>query len=194
MKVNELIIGGAEIWIDIQKYEGLYQISNLGRVKSIPRLVGEGTRFKHISKERIIKSHPNKSGYLQVRLCKNGVMSASISIHRLVAIAFVPNPDNLPEVNHKDEDKLNNSPDNLEWCTKAYNTRYGTRTARTSKPILQYTKDGVFVRRFNSVREASRTLNIGSSNIHNSAVNKVKIKDGNKYICKSAGGFIWHYE
>lgn len=183
-----------EVWRDISGYEGLYQVSNYGRIKSLPRLVGKGTRFEHISKERLIKSHINTSGYLQVRLCKDGIMSSSLAVHRLVATAFVPNPTLLPEVNHKDENKINNLPCNLEWCTKAYNTRYGTRTARTSKPVLQYSKDGVFIQRYASVKEASRILNIGSSNIHSCAINKTKIKKGNKYVCRSAGGYIWKYE
>ena len=116
------------------------------------------------------------------------------AIHRLVAIAFIPNNGLLSDVNHKDENKLNNRVENLEWCSKEYNTKYGTRTERTSKPILQYTKDGVFIRRFASVKEASRIMKIGSSNISNCAKNKVLIKDGKEYRCQSAGGYIWKYE
>lgn len=116
-----------EIWVDIKGYEGLYQVSNLGRVKSLERIDSLG----HKRKEKIFKPQKNK-GYLRVSLWKDG-KGKKYSIHRLVAIAFIPNPDNLPEVNHKDENKFNNNVDNLEWCTVAYNNTYGTRIQRFSE-------------------------------------------------------------
>ena len=191
-KVKSIDIEG-EIWKDMPDYEGLYQISNKGRVKSVQRVINEGTKFSYISKEKILKTAISKDGYIYAYLCKNGKMKSK-AIHRLVAIAFIPNDGLLSDVNHKDENKLNNSVENLEWCSKEYNTKYGTRTERTSKPILQYTKDGVFVRRFASVKEASRIAGIGSSNISNCAKNKVLIKDGKEYKCLSAGGYIWKYD
>ena len=95
-------------------YTGLYQVSNLGRVRS---LGNDKTR-----KERILKPKINNKGYLQVILCKNGKVKTFL-VHRLVATAFIPNPDNLPVVNHRDENPLNNCVDNLEWCTQKYNVQ-----------------------------------------------------------------------
>lgn len=182
-----------EVWVDVPDYEGIYSISNKGRIKSLSRIKNSGTRLEYISKEKLLKPSITKDGYLTVYLCKNGI-TKSYALHRLVAIAFIDNKGELSDVNHKDENKLNNSADNLEWCSKAYNTAYGTRTQRTSKRIQQLTLDGKYIKTFNSVKEASRVLGIGSSNIHNCAINKTITKNGNKYICRSAGGFIWKYE
>lgn len=182
-----------EIWKEMPDYEGLYLISNKGRVKSCSRTKNSGGRFEYLSKEKILKPSISKDGYLVVYLCKDG-KKKSHALHRLVAIAFIPNNGKLSDVNHKDENKLNNAVENLEWCSKEYNTKYGTRTQRTSKRVQQFTKDGAYLQTFNSVQEASRMLGIGSSNIHNSAVNKKLIKNGKSYICKTAGGFIWKYE
>ena len=110
-----------EIWKDIEGYEGLYQVSNLGRVKSL--------KVSKIKSERIRKSYQQSSGYISIVLCKNGKVT-NHKIHRLVANAFIDNPDNLPEVNHMDEDKTNNCVDNLEWCDSSYNKNYGTRTEK----------------------------------------------------------------
>lgn len=122
-----------EEWKDIQDYKGIYQVSNLGRVKRLayeiknpsPRANGSILKFKeHLLTPRII-TH----GYLSVMLYKKGIPK-NFKIHRLVAQHFIPNPKDLPEVNHKDEDKTNNNVENLEWCTHRYNSRYGTRPAR----------------------------------------------------------------
>ena len=110
-----------EIWKDIEGYAGLYQVSNLGRVKSL--------KVSKIKSERIRKSYQQSSGYISIVLCKNGKVT-NHKIHRLVANAFIDNPDNLPEINHKDEDKTNNCVDNLEWCDSSYNKNYGTRTEK----------------------------------------------------------------
>lgn len=101
-----------EEWKDIEDYEGLYQVSNLGRVRSF-----------HCGKTRILNPKPSKQGYKMVSLCKNGI-SSPISIHRLVALTFVPGYKPTLVVNHKDEDTTNNAADNLEWVTSSYNTRY----------------------------------------------------------------------
>lgn len=108
-----------EIWKDIEGYEGLYQISNTGKVKSLKR------KYKTKKCDEIIKSPSLASrGYFRLPLCKEGKVKY-FYIHRLVAQAFIPNPENLPQVNHKDENKLNNNVTNLEWCTHTYNMNYG---------------------------------------------------------------------
>ena len=112
-----------EIWKDIEGYEGLYQVSNKGRIKSL--------NYRHTGKEKILSSKPNSNGYLRVYLYKNRKRN-SFSVHRLVAEAFIPNYDNLSEVNHKDENKENNTVDNLEWCDRKYNLNYGSRNERAS--------------------------------------------------------------
>lgn len=103
------------MWKDIENYEGLYQVNELGEIKS--------------RKGIILKPQLHKDGYFQVALYKDGIRKI-FYVHRLVAKAFIPNPDNLPEVNHKDENKSNNTVDNLEWCSRIYNCNYGSRNER----------------------------------------------------------------
>lgn len=125
-----------EIWKDIAGWEGSYQISTYGRVKSLK-----------YGKERILKPSKNSSGYLTVGLSIES-RTFSKAIHRLVAIAFVPNPDNKLQVNHKDENKLNNNVNNLEWVTAKENSNYGTRIKRisekNSKPIKVIYRDNTY--------------------------------------------------
>lgn len=111
-----------EEWKDIVGYEGRYQVSNLGRVKSLKRKVGVKNRS---TPEKILKEHLQKEGYYTVVLYKNGE-PRRLSVHRIVAEAFLYNPNNYPVVNHKDENKGNNNVNNLEWCTVIYNMNYGT--------------------------------------------------------------------
>lgn len=112
----------SEIWKDIPGYEGLYQVSNKGRIKALSRLRKNG-RFR---KEQVLKNTECK-GYEKIKLCDDMMNSKRYFVHRLVATAFICNPDNLPCVNHKDENPSNNSVENLEWCTRQYNNTYGHR-------------------------------------------------------------------
>ena len=115
-----------EEWRDVVGYEGLYMVSNCGRVKSL--------KFSNGKREKIMKLSDRGNGYLRVSLSKDGE-SKHYNVHRLAAIAFIPNPDNLPYVNHKDECKTNNNVDNLEWCTVEYNNTYGTARERQAEKI-----------------------------------------------------------
>ena len=118
-------MGNLEIWKDIQEYEGLYQISNYGRVKSLRDNKGN-------YREKIIKSRPSKNGYIIINLSKNG-KAKTFKIHRLVSIHFIPNPENKPQVNHKDGNKLNNSVSNLEWVTASENSLHATHITKENK-------------------------------------------------------------
>ena len=163
-----------EYWKPVVGYEGLYEVSNWGRVKSL--------NYNHTGKGKIIKYQKTKHGYLQVGLWKNGKCK-KYAVHRLVAQVFIPNPNNLPCVNHKDENEQNNVVSNLEWCTHEYNNRYGTRIERTSKPILQYTLDGEFVREWKSTAECCRN---GFNQGHVAACCR-----GER---KTHKGFLWEYK
>lgn len=168
-----------EIWKDIKGYENLYQVSNLGRVRSL-----------WFGKIRLLKECVNGNGYNHVILTKDGKSKVCL-IHRLVAFAFIPNHNNLKEVNHKDEDKSNNCVDNLEWCTHLYNMNYGCRNEKASKKltnrkdlsksVLQFTKDGQFVAEYQSFMDAERKTGIYNESISACCLGKRK----------SAGGYIW---
>ena len=161
-----------EIWRDIEGYEGLYKISNKGRVKSLKW-----------GKERILRPGIDGYGYMFVCLCNDNVMKY-FKLHRLVAQAFIPNLYNKPQVNHLDENKKNNCVDNLEWATAKENSNYGTRNERLSRKILQYSKSGEFIREWQGALEVERVLGIDNSHINACCRGKRK----------SAGGFIWKYK
>jgi len=122
-----------EIWKDIKGYESLYQVSNLGRVKSLARKVIK-INCVSFKKERILKQQTDRYGYKKVILQRNYQIK-TFSIHRLVAEAFLENPYNLPQINHKDENKENNCVLNLEYCDSKYNNNYGTRNKRVSETM-----------------------------------------------------------
>ena len=119
-----------EIWKPVKDFEGYYEVSNLGRVRSIDRVVVDTVRnCERLLKGKVLIQKDNGNGYKNVMFCKEHKLYNKY-VHRLVAEIFLPNPDNLPQVNHKDEDKSNNRVDNLEWCTSFYNNEYGTRKKR----------------------------------------------------------------
>lgn len=121
-----------ETWKDIEDFEG-YQISNLGRVKSL--------NYRHTKRERILQQRLGTEGYCQINLFKNGKKYAFL-VHRLVAMAYIPNPNGKPQVNHIDECKTNNCVENLEWATAKENTNYGTRNERRLKTLKERKHDG----------------------------------------------------
>ena len=125
-----------EEWRPIVGYEELYEVSNLGRVRSIDRYVKYSNGQIHLHKGKVLSPVKSNLGYLLVSLCCNGKYKMFL-VHRLVTEAFIPNPENLPEVNHKDEDKANNSVDNLEWCDRSYNNNYGTARIRAKDTAIK---------------------------------------------------------
>lgn len=123
-----------EIWREIKGFENSYQVSSNGRVKSLERYCKTKGGKLRLKKESLLKPGYTLTGYQHVILRNNGEYK-SVLIHRLVAEAFIPNPDVLPQVNHKDENKSNNCVDNLEWCTQSYNNIYGTRLNKLSNSL-----------------------------------------------------------
>lgn len=181
-----------EIFVDIKGYEGLYQISNLGRVKSLERqVIGKYNSIRTL-KEFIMKPNIIKKGYLRIHLCKNGKMKHFL-IHQLVASHFIPNPNNFKCVNHKDECKTNNCVENLEWCDIEYNNNYGTRNERLSvsftnnpnksKQIIQLDKEYNIINEYPSINEAERN-----------GFSHSKIIDCCRGKRKTHKGFIWKYK
>lgn len=118
--------------IPIRELEGRYEVSSLGRIRRIARTAYYKDGRKRQLAERVLTPHPNPKGYMMINLAHKD-HSFTYKLHRLVAVTFIDNPDNLPEVNHKDENKANNSVNNLEWCTHKYNSNYGTRIERSVK-------------------------------------------------------------
>lgn len=180
-----------EEWKDIKGYENIYQISNFGNIRRINRWAGNQCKSVYVADVKDVLPYMDDFGYMKVCLSYHN-KSKHFRVHRLVAQAFIPNPDKLPQVNHKDEDKTNNRVDNLEWCTAAYNSNYGTRTQRISeknlvrgakRSINQYSKDGVFIREWKSLTDAANTLGLRISKISSCCHNRNK----------SSGGYIWKF-
>lgn len=161
-------LGNMEEYRGIEGYEGLYAVSNYGNVKSLARDVEWKGTIRH-QPECILKPTDDGHGYLFVNLYKDSKRKTP-KVHRLVASAFIENPDNLPQVNHKDEVKTHNTVENLEWSTAKDNSNYGTRNTRIAEamrgvyntklsiPVDMLTKDGEFIRQFPSCMEAERWL------------------------------------
>lgn len=169
-----------EVWKDIPHYEGRYLISNQGRVFSL-------LTKKYLSVQQ------KDDGYLSIRLYNANGKRKTETIHRLVALAFIENPNHYPEVNHKNEIKTDNRVENLEWCDHKYNINYGSRIERVSKKLTNYEqfskevqqlKDGQVLATYPSIKEAERITGIYNSNI-------VKVCQGKR---KTAGGYQWRYK
>ena len=155
-----------EIWKDIPECKG-YQVSNIGRIRSVDRVVYAINRWGKLTprryKGKLITTFAYPNGYMAFVYRKFNKTIKNYLIHRLVAQAFIPNPDNLPQINHKNEQRGDNRVDNLEWCTDVYNKMYNNRSKRVAiangKPIEQLSMEGHFIREFPSIREAARSVN-----------------------------------
>lgn len=167
----------SEIWKPVVGWEGLYEVSSHGRIRSLNRVIINKSGGKQSFVGRILRPARDRYGYNRVVLSKEGTSYNRI-VHRLVAQAFIPNPNNLPEVNHKDEDKTNNIPENLEWCSNKYNVNYGTGLARRmvsqrnhpneSKAVRQFSKKGVVIADYPSIKEAVRRTGVKAETISKS--------------------------
>ena len=185
-----------EEWRPVVGYEGLYEVSNMGNVKSL--------NYRGNGKEGILNAMKNNRGYLQVNLYKDGKMKKCL-VHRLIATAFCENPEGYTEVNHRDEDKENNRADNLEWCSRSYNITYNglakkigkkirgrkqseehikKRAEKLSKPVLAIHKINGLILEFSSAHEAEKEIGISNSSI-------IQCCQGKR---NSAGGFYWMYK
>lgn len=192
-----------EIWRDIKGYEGLYQVSNLGRVRSVDRYVKHWRGGLLKRKSQPLSLNYDSYGYIIVGLGKNG-KNTTKKVHRLVGITFPDLVDWTEDakgkpfeeivINHKDQNKSNNCVDNLEWCTVDYNNKYGDRLENVSKhrinnplickPVIQYTLDMEFVAEFPSAAEAERQTGIKHTSISSVC----------RGIYKQANGYIWKFK
>lgn len=173
------------MWKDVKNFEGLYQVSDCGYVKSVSRTKPNNGGVQEV-KERVLKQRCDKDGYLAVCLSKNGKHYGR-RVNRLVAESYVPNPDHLPVVNHKDENKQNNRVSNLEWCTVQYNTCYGDglrkMAIKQGRPVLQIQK-GHVIGEYYSTGNAAKETGIPQGNIYKACVGERRV----------AGGYEWRFK
>lgn len=185
-----------------------YQVSNLGRVKSLDKYItfnNNGTLCTILKKGKILKPVLLNQGYLAVSIVFDNKERKLCKIHRLVASAFIPNPNNLPYINHKDEVRTNNRMDNLEWCTPKYNSNYSDTGRKTgakiinrkdlSRPVEQYDLEGNFIAEYPSINEAQRCTGISETCIINYCRGYyINYSTGKKVNVNHAGGYKWKYK
>jgi hypothetical protein len=181
-------------WVDIKGYEGLYQISICGKIKSLPKKFGTGKKWTR--GEMILKTYSDRAGYVYVSLSDSNKIAKKIKVHRLIAITFIPNPNNLAQVNHIDGVKWNNEKSNLEWCTPGDNQRHafklglkkglkGAQNHAFIAPVNQYDLDGNFIRQWPTLRDIMKETGFDKSAISRHC-------KGNKNY-SHAYGFKWAF-
>lgn len=185
-----------EEWRAVPGYEGLYELSNMGRVRSLDRIVRASGVSKRRAFGRVLNPYTNKLRYQYVALSKDG-KSKTLSIHRLVANVFVPNPNNYSIINHKDENPSNNRADNLEWCTQMYNVHYGTGMERGDAKsnhgrmaVDKLDLNGNYICSYRSISEAAEAVGVRKQSI--CACLKGKHSNGRNVF--TAGGYKWRYK
>lgn len=175
-----------EKWKPIPGFEGLYEASTEGRIRSVDKIIKMYHGGEWVRKGDIRTPTLNHSGYLRLSLCKGGVQYPT-TVHRLIAKTWLENPKNFSEVNHKNENKTDNRVSNLEWCSRDYNISYGTARKRAGvangRPVIQYTLGGDKIQEFYSGYEAQRRLGVLEQNINLCCLGKRQ----------QAGGFRWKY-
>lgn len=175
-----------EKWLPVVGYEGLYEVSNYGNVKRLPIIQTTAKGVKRRLKGHLVPIY-KKARYLYCDLTSNRTTKHH-RVHRLVAEAFIPNPKKLPEVNHKDENKENNHVNNLEWCDRLYNARYGHGREKVAKalgkPVEQYDLSGNFIKEFPSISQCARQTGYNISFLSNCCNGKYK----------QAYGFVWKFK
>ena len=192
-----------ENWRDIEGYEGLYQVSDCGRVKSLQRKITYKDGREKVLQEKILHNFLSDLGYYHVMLSKNGTPKR-YKVHRLVAKAFIPNPNELPIINHRDECKTNNVVENLEWCDQNYNIHYGTMIDRgkekqlnrsdLSKEVEQYTLDGKLVGTFKSASEVERKYPQFKTASISRCCRGGQILNGKWQTITTYKGYVWKYK
>ena len=166
-----------EIWKDIKGYEGKYQVSSLGNIKSLERIRKGKSGSNVYVPEKLLKCKNDKDGYKECALCIGTHKKAKYyKVHRLVAEAFLPNPNNYPIINHRNEIKSDNRVENLEWCTNEYNCRYSF-----AKPIIQFSINNEFIRKWDCIVDAKNNLQIKGSEISKCCSGKYKTVKGYKW-------------
>ena len=178
-----------EIWKPVKNFEGYYEVSSWGRVRSVDRYVVNNKGLRLINSQ-IIKQTKQKNGYLYVGLHKKQKQKL-IRVHRLVAEAFLPNPENLPEIHHKSEVKTENNVENLQWVSSKQNQNSGTcierRSKKKQKPVLQYTMDEKFIKEWPSIKDIEIELGIKQYNISRCCNDKRKSACGYIFKFKEKG-------
>jgi len=182
-----------EIWKPVPGYEGFYEASTTGKIRSIGYTYSGTGNYHKRQEPRILKGSKDKNGYIIQVLCLRGTRK-TYKEHRLIASTFIPNPNNYEQINHKDENVVNNSVDNLEWCTSSYNNNYGKRRKRLSeslrnnpkksKPVIQLDMDRNFVARYPSAKEAQRQTHICN----------ISCACNRSFRHLTSGGYIWEWE
>ena len=190
---KEYVDKNHEIWKEIKNYEGFYEVSSLGRARSLTRYIKQKNNSKKKIAGKILKPIPNKNGYLMVTLSKD-CKGKRYFVHRLVADAFILNKNNKKEVNHIDENPKNNKVNNLEWVTHLENSNYGTRGKRISKNLKEWCKknrvkkvkqvslNGIFIKEWESAKDVQKELGINSKGISLCATKRRKTAGGYKWI------------